>query len=367
MTSFPGVSRSASLAWLVMAFASRLPAAPPAWTAAFAAPPDAAVIERLAGEVAAKPRDRVARNRHAYALRQAGRYQELSAAARSWLPFDPRNPQVYEYLGDGLAATGDPRKALRAWSSMADLAPNDSGLLNRAGYLAVRAGQPAMAVPLFEAAIERRPDHQNNYRGLALAHWLGGDHRAALTALERGLAQDFDARYHDVKRVLREEAALVVRAWTQAGTGDGDEIARTAARLALDLEARPELRITLEWETDANDVDLHVVDPAGEECFYSHTRNASGLHLYADLTQGLGPEVMVVPAGQRLPGPYRIGVKYFAAGPMGASRGVVVVHGPPVGGRPAVRIETFVLLPPEGTADADQDMRAILEIGESGP
>src|SRR5256885_4227430 len=37
---------------------------------------------------------------------------------------------------------------------------------------------------------------------------------------------------------------------------------------------------------------LHVVDPAGEECFYNHKTTASGLELYEDITQGLGPEVV---------------------------------------------------------------------------
>ena len=43
------------------------------------------------------------------------------------------------------------------------------------------------------------------------------------------------------------------------------------------------LRITLAWETDANDVDLHVVDPDGEECFYNHKSTAAGLELYEDI------------------------------------------------------------------------------------
>src|SRR6266511_4181139 len=91
----------------------------------------------------------------------------------------------------------------------------------------------------------------------------------------------------------------------------------------VDLTRRDALRITIAWETDANDVDLHVVDPDGEECFYNHKTTASGLELYEDITQGLGPEV--VRAGALKKGTYHVGVNYFAAGPMGVSRGIVVV------------------------------------------
>jgi uncharacterized protein YfaP (DUF2135 family) len=83
------------------------------------------------------------------------------------------------------------------------------------------------------------------------------------------------------------------------------------------------LRITLAWETDANDVDLHVVDPAGEECFYGHNRTATGLELYEDITRGFGPEVIRTERTRR--GTYHVGVKYFSAGPMGISRGIVIV------------------------------------------
>ncbi|HEX7807798.1 MAG TPA: hypothetical protein VF608_03720 [Thermoanaerobaculia bacterium] len=68
---------------------------------------------------------------------------------------------------------------------------------------------------------------------------------------------------------------------------------------------------------------MHVVDPSGEEAFYSHKRTASGLELYADVTQGLGPEVIRTQKTAR--GTYHVGVRYFAAGPMGISRGVVIV------------------------------------------
>jgi len=102
-----------------------------------------------------------------------------------------------------------------------------------------------------------------------------------------------------------------------------EEIARRANEHGVDLERGDAMRITLAWETDANDVDLHVVDPAGEECYYSHKDTRSGLVLYEDITQGLGPEV--VRANHLDAGTYHVGVRYFSAGPMGVSRGLVVV------------------------------------------
>jgi hypothetical protein len=77
------------------------------------------------------------------------------------------------------------------------------------------------------------------------------------------------------------------------------------------------------WDTDANDVDLHVTDPNGETCYYSHASTRSGLRLYSDQTQGLGPEV--IRSARTIPGRYRVGVRYYNQGAMGESRGVLVV------------------------------------------
>ncbi len=51
------------------------------------------------------------------------------------------------------------------------------------------------------------------------------------------------------------------------------------------------------WNTDTTDVDLHVIEPSGEECFYRHrnTRRSGG-RLTQDVTQGYGPEMYVLPA-----------------------------------------------------------------------
>ena len=64
---------------------------------------------------------------------------------------------------------------------------------------------------------------------------------------------------------------------------------------------RPQLRDTADlaalifWNTDGTDVDLHVIEPGGEECFYQHTQTASGGHISRDVTTGYGPEIYLLP------------------------------------------------------------------------
>jgi uncharacterized protein YfaP (DUF2135 family) len=44
------------------------------------------------------------------------------------------------------------------------------------------------------------------------------------------------------------------------------------------------------WNHPGVDLDLHVIDPSGEECYYGHRRTALGGRFSKDFTTGLGPE-----------------------------------------------------------------------------
>jgi tetratricopeptide (TPR) repeat protein len=330
--------------------------AAPDWTRQAGLKPGPADLDALRKAIAANPLDRGPRNSLAFALDRARANEELRDLCGTWQPSDPDNPMVYEYFGNAFTRLRDPDSALRAYSSIAEVSPGESGLLNRAGFLALKAGQHAMAETLFRFAIERRPDHANNYRGLALALWSAGKHEEAAKVLADAHGRDYHGRYGNLSRVLLEELGNVLAAWIEADPAAKPKADELAKRFAIDLARTDALRVTLHWETDANDVDLHVVDPSGEECYYSHRNNASGLNLYEDLTQGLGPEVATVPPGQLAKGVYHVGVKYFSAGPMGVSRGVVLVQGPSQKGKPDVQIETFCLLPDPSLG---QDMRHV--------
>jgi len=71
--------------------------------------------------------------------------------------------------------------------------------------------------------------------------------------------------------------------------------------------------VVLGWDTNRTDVDLHVIEPDGEECFYSKKSTKHGGTLDHDVTTGLGPETYSVRRAK--PGKYRIDVEYFSGGP----------------------------------------------------
>jgi uncharacterized protein YfaP (DUF2135 family) len=59
-----------------------------------------------------------------------------------------------------------------------------------------------------------------------------------------------------------------------------------------------DIRVVINWNTNNADMDLHVKDPSGEECYYSHER-----------TRGYGPEQFLL--RKAVKGKYTVYVNYF--------------------------------------------------------
>jgi Flp pilus assembly protein TadD len=285
--------------------------------------PPRARIEELEAQLRDNPRDRELYNQLGETLAAHNEWSSLRRLALRWQPYDPENPQVYELLGHADTALGNETEAARAYASLIEVAPSKTELLQRAGVLLLRARRAKLAEAPLRRALEIRPDRANGYRHLALMLWQDGRIEEAARVLESATQQKFPGWYGNVQRVIREELGYVYRAWLKKEPSRRRDIEDRAREHDVDLERRDALRVTLAWETDANDVDLHVVDPAGEEAFYGHRDTKSGLTLYEDITQGLGPEV--IRTSRVDAGTYHGGVRYFAAGPMGVSRGLVIV------------------------------------------
>ncbi|HEX8694796.1 MAG TPA: VIT domain-containing protein [Longimicrobium sp.] len=313
-------------------------------------------VDSLRAELKAEPRDREVRNQLADALWARKEWAALRELALDWQPYDPENPHVYEALGEAGVNLGLREEAERALGSLVEVAGGKPELLQRAGLLLLRVNAARLAETPLRRALAERPDRVNGYRHLALMLWQDGREEEAARVLEEATTRTFPDWYGDAQRVVREELGYVLRAWMAKEPAKRAQIRGEAAEYGVDLERRDALRVTLAWDADGNDVDLHVVDPAGEECYYAHQETKLGLDLYEDITQGFGPEV--VRAARLVPGTYHVGVNYFSAGAMGVSRGVLVVIRSDRGAdRPTVQILPFRLV--EGD---ESDVRRLASI-----
>ncbi|HEV7920088.1 MAG TPA: VIT domain-containing protein, partial [Thermoanaerobaculia bacterium] len=216
--------------------------------------PDQARIDELQAKLRQSPRDRELYNQLSEALAVNEDWSALRKLALQWQPFDPENPQVYELLGLADEHLGRESEAARANASIIEVAPGKTELLQRAGLLLVRNKRAKLAETPLRRALELRPDRVNSYRHLALMLWLDGRPEEAAGVLEAATRQKFPDWYRDAQRVVREELGYVYRAWGAKDPAARAEIERRAAEYEVDLDRRDALRVTLAWETDANDV-----------------------------------------------------------------------------------------------------------------
>ena len=71
-----------------------------------------------------------------------------------------------------------------------------------------------------------------------------------------------------------------------------------------------DIKAVLTWDT-ATDVDLWIIDPTGEKCYYGQRSTKAGGNLDVDVTTGYGPETFSM--AKALPGGYSVQVQYYSS------------------------------------------------------
>jgi tetratricopeptide (TPR) repeat protein len=259
-------------------------------------------------------------------LARRERWQAM-VKAWQWRERDPGDVLALIALGEAAEASSDTTLASRAYGSIIDLFPGRADLRRYAGERLerIRDGRALeLAVDTFRKAAAQRPDHPASHRLLGMALLKQGLPEEAFAALEKGVEQQYPwGRFAGADRILREDLALAASAWLAAQPNRRAYIeGRLRGKTEVLPDNRPSLRFVLVWETDANDVDFHIVDNQGEHAFFGNQRLTSGGELYADVTTGYGPECFTIPlpAAQRAY-PYRLQAHYYSRGPMGYGMG----------------------------------------------
>ena len=229
-----------------------------------------------------------------------------------------RNHQLdYTALADDAArrrtslGSGD---ALKALSSLVEESPGDAVLARDVSFSAMEYGLPAQAYFLLRRVADARPDEPLTYR--ALAQCLGQMGRAdlAIAYYEIALAGQWPGRFGEFRKIVALDYVRLLRRvergeLTVSDPGFARE--RLAAVAPMIGVGQADIVVSIMWNTDNTDVDLHVVEPSGEECYYGHRDTASGGSLTTDVTTGYGPEMYVLPRAPR--GVYRVSAHYYAS------------------------------------------------------
>ncbi len=155
-----------------------------------------------------------------------------------------------------------------------------------------RYGAIDRAIELRERQAALEPDRPQPRRLLALALSTRATTRpaTALADLTRAVAllrevavMPLDQRWDGIDLVALMEANALLPPLKRLG-------GRSPLEPALTTLLDTDIRVVVDWTTDATDLDLWVDEPGGERAIYNHPRTASGGHVSNDMTAGFGPE-----------------------------------------------------------------------------
>jgi len=239
--------------------------------------------------------------------------QRLKAAgADEWqrIYFDERranasNVGFFLDAGEFFLAKGQRPMGLRVLSNLAEMDLQNRQVLRLLGYRLQQAGEIQAALPIFERVLELAPNEPQSHRDLGLALAQAGQPQRAVERLYAVVTGAWDGRFADIDLIaLTELNAVVDRARRDGAAIDVSAIEpRLLKNLPLDV------RVVLAWDADLTDVDLHVIDPNGEEVYFGHALSYQGGAITHDATGGYGPEEFALRIAK--PGKYRVEANFF--------------------------------------------------------
>jgi hypothetical protein len=204
--------------------------------------------------------------------------------------------------------------ALRALSSLVAEHPGDAVAARDVAFSAIEWERPGQAYHLLRRAAAGRNFEPITFHVLARCLEQMGQPDLAIVYYELACGGQWDPRFGDLHNIAQFDYFRFLRRLAEDNpncTLANYARARLATLSAAQVRDTADLVALIYWNTDGTDVDLHVTEPGGEECFYSHRETASGGRISRDVTTGYGPEIYILP---RAPlGTYQVRAHYYAA------------------------------------------------------
>ena len=152
---------------------------------------------------------------------------------------------------------------------------------------------------------------------------LAGESHGLSTASSSGIGDyytiELPAPATDVTLLLTFPTSLPVVGFNVFFSVGDEESIGPVSRLNFDViqVGTGDVQVTLTWNTDT-DLDLHVVDPSGQEVYFGNTSVPSGGNLDLDSNPGcsldnVGKENILWPVGQAPRGTYIVRVDYWSS------------------------------------------------------
>ncbi len=219
------------------------------------------------------------------------------------------SPSFYIDVADFFKERNQKEKAIQVLSNVAEIELDNYELLRSLAYKFEEYKMYHAAIHMYKQIVELRPEDIQSYRDLALAYEDAGAYQKALDLLYKIVngelvEKDESRRYEGIESIALFEFNKILSKYK-----DKLQLAHIDKRFikAVSLD----LKVVIDWNHNDTDIDLWVIDPNDEKCFYKHKKTKIGGLITEDMTEGFGPEAFLLK--KAILGKYTIKVKYYAS------------------------------------------------------
>jgi hypothetical protein len=215
------------------------------------------------------------------------------------------NPNFYFDVANHFYNLGDKQKALLVLSNIADLGLENHQLYKSLTYLFRQWKAYEDALYTANQVAKWREFEPQSHRDLGLTLEDNKQYQAGfdelVKALETNYYGEMSGHYAGIEDIILMDLNRMISEHSGIKTEKLDKKYLNKMPVAI--------RIILNWNQSDTDIDLHVIEPTGEECFYAHTDTRAGARFSKDFTQGYGPEQYLL--RNTVIGKYQIKTNYF--------------------------------------------------------
>ena len=215
------------------------------------------------------------------------------------------NPNFYYDVANFFYDNGEKQRALSILSNIADLSLENHQLYKTLTYTLSQWHAYDDALFTAKQIVKWREHEPQSHRDLALALENTKQYQAAVDELIKGLEinyyEEMDGQYEGVEDIILMDINRIISEHPSIKTGKLDK--KYLAKMPVDV------RIILSWNQMDVDIDLHVIEPNKEECYYGHKTTDAGARFSKDFTEGYGPEQYLI--RNAVKGKYLIKTNYY--------------------------------------------------------
>jgi len=222
------------------------------------------------------------------------------------------SPAFFFDCADHFLGMGEREIGLRVLSNLLEMDLEDVGLMRMYAWRLLQAGELDQTIDVFERILTLRDDEPQSYRDLALAlgeRWQAtaatDDTLRAMDLLYTVVRQPWE-RFPEIEIIALMELNRLIHLANLAGIAIPAHFDRRLIKV-LDLD----IRISMSWDADLTDIDLHVFEPTGEHANYADQLTAIGGLVSRDFRDGYGPEEYIL--RRAVPGAYQIKAHYYGS------------------------------------------------------